>query len=115
VLDAQHTLGGIGDLPSGRVALQVLALPLQHASSNLSSGWVMLAGVLNVFQLAQRHIWVDKVRVAFNELGPLEIPGHCNRTAAKPFYGRICLICVALQDAGERIVCLLYFTNNNRL
>lgn len=103
------------DLPARCVALQVLALPLQHACSDLSSSWVMLAGVLDVFQLAQRHIWIDEVRVALDKLGPLKISRHADWAAAESFHGRVHLVCVALQNAGESIVRFLNFADHNRL
>jgi hypothetical protein len=73
----------------------------------------MFAWVLNVLESAQRHVGVNKVRVTLDKPGPLVVPRHGNGTSAKLFDGRVHLVRVALQDARERIVCLLHLADDN--
>lgn len=74
---------------------------------------MVFSGVLYVFQSAQRHVWVDEVRVAPHKPAPLEIARHRNRTIAQLLYRVVLLIGIALQDTSKSIVGLLYFTNND--
>jgi len=101
-------------LPSGRIALQVFALPFEHTGPDLSSGWVVLARVLDIFESAQWHVWVDKVRVTSHESTPFVVPRHCNRSSAQLFDSVVHFICITLQDASEGIVCFLDFADDNR-
>jgi hypothetical protein len=105
--------GARGYLPSGRVALQVFALPLQHAGPYFGGGWVMFAWVLNVFESAQRHVGVDKVWITLHKPGPLVVSGHGNWAGAELLNGGVHLVCVALQDAREGVVRLLHLTHDN--
>jgi len=103
------------NIPSRSVALQVFALPFEHTGADLSSSWMMLARVLDILESAQRHVGVDKVRVALHELGPLMIARHGNGPAAKLLDSGVHLIGVALQDARKRVVRLLDLAHDNRL
>lgn len=101
------------DLPSWRVALQVLALPLQHTSPNLNSSWVMLARVFNILQPAERHVGVHKMSIVSHKSTPLMIPGHRYGARAQPLNSVVHLVGIALQDCRKRVVCFLDFSNDN--
>ena len=102
-------------LPARRVRLEILALPLEHTRSDLGGSRVVLAGVLDVFQSAQRHIWVNEVRVASYKPAPFEIARHGNRAIAQPLNSAVLLIGIALQDSSKSIVGFLDFANDDRL
>lgn len=76
---------------------------------------MIFAGVLDVVEFAQGHVGVDKVRVAPHKLVPLEVAGHGNWAVTQSLDRAVLLVGVALQDAGEGIVGLLDFANDNRL
>ena len=76
---------------------------------------MVLAGVLDVFQSAQWHIWVDEVRVASHKPAPFEIARHGNRAIAQPLYRVVLLIGIALQDGSKSVVGFLDFANDDRL
>lgn len=108
-------LSRLSCLPSWCVRLEILALPLEHARSDLGGSRVVLAGVLDVFQSAQWHIWVDEVRVASHKPAPFEIARHGNRAIAQPLYRVVLLIGIALQDGSKSVVGFLDFANDDRL
>lgn len=108
-------LSRLSCLPSWCVRLEILALPLEHARSDLGGSRVVLARVLDIFQSAQRHVWVDEVRVASHKPAPFEIARHGNRAIAQPLYRVVLLIGIALQDGSKSVVGFLDFANDDRL
>jgi hypothetical protein len=108
-------LARTGYLPAWRVRLEILALPLEHARPDLGGSRVVFSGVLDIFQSAQRHVWVDEVRVASHKLAPLKIARHGNRTTAQFLNRVVLLVGIALQDTSKSIVGFLNFADDNRL
>jgi hypothetical protein len=102
-----------GYSPSGRVALQVLALPLQHSSSDFGRGGVVFARVLDFLQSPQRQTGIDKVRVVGNELVPLKVSWHTDWAVSKLIDGRIHFVGVSLHDTRKGVVCFLDLANHN--
>lgn len=92
------------NIPSRRVALQIFALPLEHASSNFCGSWVVLSRILDLFQPAQRHVRVDEVRVTADEPTPFLVSGHGNWASAELLDCGVHLVCVTLENAGKGIV-----------
>lgn len=72
-------------IPSGCIALQVLALSFKHTCPNFGSGRVVFARVFNVLESAQRHVGIDKMRITLHKSGPFVVTGHSNRPSAKLF------------------------------
>ena len=101
-------------IPSGCVTLQIFALSLKHARPNLSSSRVVLARVFDIFESSQWYVRVHEVRIAPHEPAPLIVPRHGDGTVAQFLDGVVLFVGIALEDAGESIVCFLDFTDDNR-
>jgi len=102
------------NVPSGCIALQILALPLEHTGPYLGSSWMVLARVLDLFEPSQRHVWIDEVGIAPHESTPLMVPGHRNRASAQFLDGVISFVGVTLQDACKSVVSFLNLTDYDR-
>jgi hypothetical protein len=76
---------------------------------------VVFARIFDILQSAQGHVGVDKMGVALHKPVPLVVSWHGDRPGAKPLHGRKHLIRIALQDASEGVVSLLYLANDDGL
>jgi hypothetical protein len=59
--------------PAWRVALQILALALQHASAHFCCCRVEFTRILDVFDFAKRCVCADEVRVFVYKAGPFQV------------------------------------------
>jgi len=69
-------------LPARGIAFQVLALPLQRSTTNLTCNRTILTRVEDVLDTAHWDAWVHEVRAMLYERGPFMILGHRDWSSA---------------------------------
>ena len=102
-------------VPAGCVALEVLALPFQKASTNLLDSQVVLAGIVDLLGRTERNAGIDNLVLVGDKVNPFLVLGHGNGAVAKLANEAKGIFSLALQDAGIGIVCLLNLADNNGL
>ena len=101
-------------LPARRVTLEILALPLKHASSNFGSSWRILPRVMDLVWSADRHPRVDKVFIFAHKCIPFVVLSHGNRPGPKILDRFVSIIGLSLECAGQRVVSLLNLADDDR-
>jgi hypothetical protein len=103
------------DIPTRTVRLEVLALALEHASSDLACCRVVLARVGDVLDATQWHVRRNKVRVVADESRPLLVLGHGDWTTAEALYSLVGIVAFTLENARKSVVGLLNLTDDDGL
>ena len=103
------------DIPTRAVRLEVLALALEHASSDLACCRVVLARVGDVLDATQWHVRRNKVRVVADESRPLLVLGHGDWATAEALNSLVGIVTFTLENARESVVGLLDLTDDDRL
>lgn len=104
-----------GILPARSVALEVLALALQHTGSNLGRGRVVLARVGNALHISERDSRVDQLVRVGDKCIPFVILGHRNRAGPQFIHSIVRLVGLTLEDTSVRIIRFLDLAYYNRL
>ncbi len=104
-----HTVSAINGnrtyyIPSCCVALEILALALEQASSNLLTGKMVLAWVMNMFRCPDRDLGIHELGIPLNKADPLAIFGHSDRTGPEIVDCIVAGICFPLEDTGIGVV-----------
>jgi hypothetical protein len=103
------------DIPPCRVTLQIFALAFKQASSDLLTGEMVLAWVVDVFSCSDGDVWVHELGIFLDKFDPFSVFGHGNWAAPELVNCIVAGICFPLQNACVGVVRLLDLANNNRL
>lgn len=103
------------DVPSGGVALQVFALPLEQAGPDLLGRVVILSGVVDLLRGALGDVRIDQPVVLNDEVGPLVILGHGDGPDTQLVDGRVGRVGLPLENTGVGIVGLLDLADDDGL
>ncbi len=100
-------------IPTGCVALEILALPLQKTSANLLGSEMLLAGIMDLLGRAERNGRINNLVFVGDEVNPFLVLGHGNGAVAEFADKAQSIVSFALQDTSVGVVCLLDFANDN--
>ena len=108
-------VGGRQDVPARAVRLEVLALALEHAGSDLACCGMVLTRVGDVLDATQWHVRRNEVRVVADESRPLLVLGHGDWATAEALNSLVGIVTFTLENARESVVGLLDLTDDDRL